>query len=165
MADAESQLGPISVAVFNASGRFAPGSILELSAADYEGSWRGSALGGFHFGQSVARVMDARGSGTIIFTGATASMRGGARFAAFAGSKMALRGLAQSMARELGPRGIHVCHTIIDGGIQMPGSAPPAQPDGRMDPDAIAASYLALHEQHRSCWTLELDLRPYCEKF
>lgn len=151
--------------MFNASGRFAPGSILELSAADYEGSWRGSALGGFHFGQSVARVMDSRGSGTIIYTGATASTRGAARFAAFAGSKMALRALAQSMAKELGPRGIHVCHTILDGGIQMPSSPPPAQPDGRMDPDAIAASYLALHEQHRSCWTFELDLRPYCEKF
>ena len=158
-------LGPVTCAVFNAGAFSTPASILEMPAADFERSWRINALGAFHFGQSVARVMEPRGAGTIIFTGATASTRGGARFAAFAASKNAARALAQSMARELGPRGIHVAHTIIDGGIQMPSYGPPQQPDARLEPDSIAAAYLILHEQHRSCWTMELDMRPYCEKF
>ena len=107
------------------------------------------------------------GKGTIIFTGATASLRGSARFAALAVPKFGLRALAQSLSRELGPKGIHVAHVVIDGGIGQPGllSAGSDQPDATLAPEAIAENYWHLHRQHRSAWTLELDLRPWVEKF
>jgi NAD(P)-dependent dehydrogenase (short-subunit alcohol dehydrogenase family) len=128
------------------------------------------ALGGFLMGREVARAMLGRGHGTIIFTGATASMRGSAGFCAFAGAKHALRALAQSMARELGPQGIHVAHVVIDGSIDTPFIAEnfperyaTKSEDGILSPDAIAENYWSLHRQPRSAWTHELDLRPWAE--
>jgi NAD(P)-dependent dehydrogenase (short-subunit alcohol dehydrogenase family) len=130
------------------------------------------ALAGFLMGREVARVMTPRGHGTILFTGATASLRGSAGFAAFAGAKHALRALAQSMARELGPRGIHVAHVVIDGAIDtqfiqenFPERYALKAQDGILDPDAIAENYWMLHQQPRNAWTHELDLRPWMEKF
>lgn len=166
---AERELGPIAVAVYNASGR-AVKSILELTAAEVTEAWQRSCFGAFLFGREVARRMVERGEGTIIFTGATAGARGGKNFAAFAIGKFGLRALAQSMARELGPRGIHVAYANIDGPILTP--TPHAQalakeraPDALLHPDAIAEAYFQLHRQHRSAWTQELDLRPWAEKF
>jgi NAD(P)-dependent dehydrogenase (short-subunit alcohol dehydrogenase family) len=125
---------------------------------------------GFLMGREVARVMVRRGRGTILFTGATASVRGSAGFAAFAGAKHALRALAQSMARELGPQGVHVAHVVIDGAIDtefirsnFPERAALKDRDGILAPDAIAEAYWQLHLQHRSAWTHELDLRPWME--
>ncbi len=128
------------------------------------------ALAGFLVGREAARVMLPRGSGTILFTGATASLRGGNGFAAFAGAKHALRALAQSMARELGPQGIHVAHVVIDGAIDtafirenFPERYRLKERDGILDPEAIAEQYWQLHRQPRSAWTHELDLRPWIE--
>ncbi len=150
--------GAVEIAVYNAGG-YARGSILELTAAQVEGAWRVGALGAFLFGQAAARAMVPKGKGTILFTGATAALRGGAGFAAFAMSKFAERALAQSMARELGPKGIHVAHVNIDGGIGADAAA------ASLDPNAIAEAYWALHVQHRSAWSQEIDLRPWVEKF
>ncbi len=168
----EREVGPLGVVVFNVGGnvRF---PIRETTARVYTKVWEMCALGGFLVGREAARVMVPRKSGTILFTGATASVRGGAGYAAFAGGKHALRALAQSMARELGPEGIHVAHTIIDGGIdtafiqQMRGDsyADAKARDGILDPEAIAESYWQLHRQPRSAWTHELDLRPWIEKW
>lgn len=161
------ELGLPTLVVYNA-GAYMPGKVVDTSVADFEHCWRVGCLGGFIIGKESAKLMLERGSGTLLFTGATASLRGGAGFANLAVGKSGLRALAQSMARELGPRGIHVGHVIIDGQIQSERYAHlvkerPA--DGLLDPDAIARSYLHLHQQQRSAWTLELDLRPWCEKF
>ncbi|MBL8333687.1 MAG: SDR family NAD(P)-dependent oxidoreductase, partial [Rubrivivax sp.] len=132
--------------------------------------WEMGAFAGFLVGREAARVMLPRGRGSILFTGATASLRGGNGFAAFAGAKHALRALAQSMARELGPQGIHVAHVVIDGAIDTPwikANFPERYQlkdrDGILDPDAIAEAYWQLHRQPRSAWTFELDLRPWME--
>jgi NAD(P)-dependent dehydrogenase (short-subunit alcohol dehydrogenase family) len=165
-------LGRPRLVVFNA-GAFVRKGILETEAAEFERCWRVGCLGGFHVGRAAARAMLRRPAaegprGTILFTGATASLRGGAYFHNLAVPKFGLRALAQSMARELAPKGLHVAHVIIDGQIDSERHAHlraerPA--DGLLAPDAIAANYLALHRQHRSAWTHELDLRPWVEKF
>jgi len=154
----ERDLGRPALVVFNAGG-YVRKPIAELSVSDVENTWRSNCLGGFLVGRAAARVMQAAGKGTIIFTGATAAMRGGVNFAAFAMGKFGLRALAQSMARELGPKGIHVAHTIIDGGIGENAEAT------KLSPDAIADAYWHLHRQQKSAWTQELDLRPWAEKF
>jgi len=166
-AQVEQDLGTPEVVVFNA-GAFEPGSILEIKPADLERCWRIGCLGGFLVGQAAARRMVAQGRGTILFTGATASLRGGASFANLAVPKFGLRALAQCMARELGPKGIHVAHVIIDGQIHSERYAHlEAQrgPESLLHPEAIAEMYYQLHRQPRSAWTLELDLRPWTEKF
>jgi len=161
------ELGSPHCVIFNA-GTFRPGGILEVTAQDFLDCWKTGCLAGFLVGQEAARRMVERGSGTILFTGATASLRGSARFANLASPKFALRALAQSMARELGPRGIHVAHIVIDGQIRANGrdeSAASRGPDAQLEPSAIAEAYWQLHTQARSAWTLELDLRPWVEKF
>ena len=164
--ETESRLGPLECAVFNA-GAYRRGSILDIAPDDFEYCWRVGAFAGFLIGQAAARRMVPRGSGTILFTGATASLRGGANFASLASPKFALRAIAQSMARELGPRGIHVAHVVIDGQIggTASGEGDARLPDSRLGPDAIAEVYLDLHRQHRSAWTQEIDLRPWVERF
>ncbi|MBY0447852.1 MAG: SDR family NAD(P)-dependent oxidoreductase [Hyphomonadaceae bacterium] len=159
----EAALGPLACAIHNA-GTFAPAPLLETSPAEFERCWRTTAFAGFLVGQAAARRMAPRGAGSILFTGATASLRGGARFATLASPKFALRALAQSMAREFGPQGVHVAHVIIDGLILAEGRAPPG-PDAHLDPAAIAQAYVHLHRQPRSAWTQELDLRPWSERF
>jgi len=167
----ERELGPIEVAVHNI-GANVNFSILEMDARKYMKVWEMACFSGFLVGREAARRMVPRGRGTILFPGATASLRGGAGFAAFAGAKHALRALAQSMARELGPRGIHVGHIVVDGPIDMPWirencaelvASRPA--DGLLAPDDIAENSWLLHAQPRSAWTHELDLRPWVEKF
>jgi NAD(P)-dependent dehydrogenase (short-subunit alcohol dehydrogenase family) len=167
----ERDIAPIEVAVFNigANVRF---DLTETTERVYRKVWEMGALAGFLMGREVARVMTPRGHGTILFTGATASMRGSAGFSAFSGAKFALRALAQSMARELGPKGIHVAHVVIDGAIDtqfiaqnFPDRYAMKAQDGILNPDAIAENYWQLHQQHRSAWTHELDLRPWLEKF
>jgi NAD(P)-dependent dehydrogenase (short-subunit alcohol dehydrogenase family) len=171
----ETTIGPIEVLVFNI-GANAPASILEETARKYFKIWEMACFGGFLNGREVARRMVTRAAPdrqqTIIFTGATASLRGSANFCAFAGAKHALRALAQSMARELGPRGIHVAHSIIDGAIDtefirdnFPERYALKAQDGIINPDHIADQYWMLHTQPRDAWTHELDLRPYMEKF
>jgi NAD(P)-dependent dehydrogenase (short-subunit alcohol dehydrogenase family) len=165
--DAAAQAGPIEVAIFNA-GAFVRGSILETDPTEFERCWRAGCFAGLLVGQAAARRMVGRRAGTILFTGATASLRGGAGFVNLASPKFGLRAVAQSMARELGPQGIHVAHVIIDGQIHSARYAHllgERGPDSLLEPDAIAAQYLALHRQHRSAWTHELDLRPWSEKF
>ncbi len=164
---AERDLGPLACAVFNA-GAFAPGGILETTPEEFERCWRVGAYAGFLVGQAAARLMLPRGQGSILFTGATASLRGGARFQNLASPKFALRALAQSMARELGPRGIHVAHVVVDGQIASPRAAVAAAergPDSTLDPEAMAALYVQLHRQPRSAWTHEADVRPWVERF
>jgi NAD(P)-dependent dehydrogenase (short-subunit alcohol dehydrogenase family) len=165
----EREVAPLEVAVFNigANVRF---GIAETTERVYRKVWEMGALAGFLMGREVAKAMLPRGRGTILFTGATASVRGSAGFAAFSGAKHALRALAQSMARELGPRGIHVAHIVIDGAIDTPFIAEnfPERyarkaEDGILDPEAIAENYWQLHRQPRSAWTHELDLRPWME--
>lgn len=167
----EAEIGPVEVAVFNI-GANSPMSLLDETERRYRKIWELCALGGFFTAREAARRMVPRGRGTILFTGATASMRGGAGFAAFAGGKHALRALAQSAARELGPKGIHVAHIVIDGAIdtdfirtQFPDRYAQKAEDGILDPEAIAANYVMLHRQPRNAWTHELDLRPWREKF
>ncbi len=164
---AASDLGEPELVVFNA-GAFVRAGILEIDPGEFERCWRVGCLGGLHVGQAAARRMAARGRGTILFTGATASLRGGAGFANLAVPKFGLRALAQSMARELGPRGVHVAHVIIDGQIESERYRhllAERGPDSLLSPDAIAEAYLQLHLQHRSAWTFELDLRPWSERF
>ncbi|HEX7441945.1 MAG TPA: SDR family oxidoreductase [Caldimonas sp.] len=165
----EREVAPIEVAVFNigANVRF---GITETTERVYRKVWEMGALAGFLMGREVARAMLARGRGTILFTGATASLRGSAGFAAFASAKHALRALAQSMARELGPKGIHVAHIVIDGAIDtqfiaqnFPERHALKADAGILDPDAIAENYWQLHRQPRNAWTHELDLRPWME--
>jgi len=171
----ESTIGPIEVMVFNI-GANAPSSILQETARRYTKIWEMACLAGFLTGREVARRMVARAGngpkGSILFTGATASLRGSAHFAAFAGAKHGLRALAQSMARELGPLGIHVAHVVIDGAIDtafirenFPQRHALKEHDGILNPDHIADQYLMLHRQPRDAWTHELDLRPWIEKF
>jgi NAD(P)-dependent dehydrogenase (short-subunit alcohol dehydrogenase family) len=156
--DAVAARGVPDLVIFNASG-YARGSILELASGDIEAAWRGGCLGGFHVGQAAAKAMAPAGRGTILFTGATASLRGSANFAPFAIAKFGLRALSQSMARELGPKGIHVAHVVIDGQIGA------ADNDSKLNPADIAEAYWSLHRQPRSAWTLEADLRTWVEKF
>jgi short-subunit dehydrogenase len=187
----ETEIAPIQVMVFNI-GANSPSSILTETARRYTKMWEMACLAGFLTGREVAKRMVARADvpqgnalgvpqgnalgvphkGTIIFTGATASLRGSAGFAGFSGGKMALRALAQSMARELGPMGVHVAHPIIDGAIdtefirtQFPQRYAMKDQDGIVNPDHIADAYWMLHNQPRDAWTHELDLRPYMEKF
>src|SRR5262245_7504925 len=135
---------------------------LELDQSDLAEAWRVACLGGFLVGRAAARSM-LRSGGTILFTGSTPSIKAGAGFAAFAAAKFGLRALAQSMARELGPQGIHVAHVLVDGPIDGPGNEALTIP--KVSPDDIAQTFLALHRQHRSAWTQELDLRPAAAKF
>jgi NAD(P)-dependent dehydrogenase (short-subunit alcohol dehydrogenase family) len=167
----EREIAPIEVAVFNigANVRF---KITETTSRVYFKVWEMACFGGFLMGREAARVMLPRKRGTILFTGATASLRGRAGFSAFAGAKAALRATAQSMARELGPMGVHVAHTIIDGAIDtefirtmFPERYALKDQDGILNPDHIADAYWMLHQQPRDAWTHELDLRPYMEKF
>jgi NAD(P)-dependent dehydrogenase (short-subunit alcohol dehydrogenase family) len=163
----ERDLGAPELVVFNA-GTFEPGGVLEIAAGDFERCWRVGCLAGFLVAQAAARRMLAQGRGTLVFTGATAALRGGAGFANLAVPKFGLRALAQSLARELGPRGIHVGHVVIDGQIlseRYQHLAAGRGPDALLDPDAIAETYYQLHLQPRSAWTLELDLRPWSERF
>lgn len=170
-ADVENRLGVPEVVVFNVGGNKRE-SVLQTSLADFEGLWQAHTRGGFLVGQAAANAMVARGSGTILFTGATASLRGGNGFAAFAAAKSGLRAVAQSMARELGPKGVHVAHIVIDGGIDsprirqtQPQRVEDAGVDGLLQPDHIAEQYLNLHRQPRDCWAFELDLRPWAERW
>ena len=167
----EQTIGPIEVVVFNigANVRF---GITETTERVYRKVWEMAALSGFLTGREAAKVMLPRGRGTIIFTGATASLRGSSGFCAFAGAKFALRALAQSMARELGPKGIHVAHPIIDGAIDtafirdnFPERYALKEQDGILNPEHIAEQYWQLHCQPRDAWTHELDLRPWMETF
>jgi len=153
-------IGPLRVAVFNA-GTYERGTVVDTDPAQFERCWRVGAFGGFLVGRAAARHMLPAGQGTILFTGATASLRGGAGFVNLASPKFALRAVAQSMARELGPKGIHVAHVIIDGQIRSESG----DADAYLDPRNIAAAYVGLHRQHRNAWTQELDLRPWSEKF
>lgn len=160
-------LGAPDLVVYNA-GAYQRTSILDADAEDFERCWRTGCFGGFLVGREAARGMAARGAGTIIFTGATASLRGSAGFMNLAVGKFGLRALAQSMARELGSKGVHVAHAIIDGQIDGPRHADQVKergPDALLAPDAIAEAYYGLHTQHRSAWTQESDLRPWVEKF
>ena len=171
-AQIEKDFGPIEVCVFNIGGNVRFG-IRETTTRVYTKVWEMCALAGFLNGREAARVMVPRKHGTILFTGATASVRGGSGYSAFAGGKHALRALAQSMSRELGPEGIHVGHIVIDGGIdtdfikQMRGDqySDLKAKDGILNPDAIAENYWLLHQQPRSAWTHELDVRPWMEKW
>jgi NAD(P)-dependent dehydrogenase (short-subunit alcohol dehydrogenase family) len=155
--------GTPDLVVFNPSRRV-PGPLVELDPEEVAGALMVAAFGGFLVGQAAARRMLARGSGSILFTGASASVKGYPRSAAFAMGKFALRGLAQSMARELAPQNIHVAHFVIDGGIARPGDVDDGA-DRKLRPDAIASAYLAVHRQHRSAWTWEMELRPWVENF
>jgi NAD(P)-dependent dehydrogenase (short-subunit alcohol dehydrogenase family) len=165
----ESEIGPLDVVVFNigANVRF---GIRETTTRVYSKVWEMAALAGFLTGREAARVMVPRGRGSILFTGATASVRGREGFSAFAGAKAALRNLAQSMARELGPQGIHIAHVICDGSIDgvftrqnIPDAQARLERGEILDPDEIAKNYVWLHHQHRSAWTHEMDLRPWTE--
>ena len=167
----EAGIGPLQVVVFNigANVRF---PVVDTTAQVYSKVWEMAALAGFFTGREAARVMTPRGKGTILFTGATASTRGGAGFSAFAGAKAALRQLAQSLAREMGPKGIHVAHVVVDGmidGTFARSIAPDIQTlldeDAILKPDEIARNYVWLHKQQRSAWTFELDLRPWKENW
>lgn len=167
----EAEIGEVAVVVFNI-GANVHFFITETTARVYRKVWEMAAFAGFLAGREAARVMLPRGRGTVIFTGATASLRGGAGFSAFSGAKFALRALAQSMARELGPKGIHVVHTVIDGAIDtafirdnFPERYALKEQGGILNPEHIAEQYWQLHQQPRDSWTHELDLRPWMETF
>ena len=163
--DVETAIGSPDVVVYNASAR-ARGPVAELVPAEVERAIMVSAFGGFLVAREAASRMVPKGHGAILFTGASASVKGYPLSAAFAMGKFALRGLAQSMARELAPQGIHIAHFVIDGGIRNPGRVEPAdRPDSMLDPDAIAASYLNVLRQPRSAWAWEMELRPWVERF
>jgi NAD(P)-dependent dehydrogenase (short-subunit alcohol dehydrogenase family) len=151
-------LGSPRLVVFNAGG-FLRKPVAEIEASEVEAVWRNGCLAGFLVGRAAARAMQPAGSGTILFTGATAALRGGAQFAAFAIAKFGLRALAQSMARELGPRGIHVAHVVIDGVIGEDAEM------SKLQPAHIADAYWHLHRQEKSVWAQEIDLRPWTERF
>jgi NAD(P)-dependent dehydrogenase (short-subunit alcohol dehydrogenase family) len=158
--------GSLDLVVYNASGR-ARGPIVELDPAAVEQAVKVTAFGGFLVAQQAAKRMTTQGHGTILFTGASAAVKGYPRSSSFAMGKFALRGLAQSLARELQPLNIHVGHIVIDGGIakQADPRANERGPDGLLDPDAIADTYLSLHRQKRSAWAWEIELRPWVETF
>jgi NAD(P)-dependent dehydrogenase (short-subunit alcohol dehydrogenase family) len=164
-ADVEGAFGAPDVVVFNASYR-TRGPFVELDPAEVEKTLIVSAFAGFLVAQEAARRMLPAGHGAILFTGASASVKGYAQSAPFAMGKFALRGLAQSMARELSPRGLHIAHIVIDGGIRSASRAePPDKPDSMLSPDAIAQTYLDLLRQQRSAWAWEIELRPWVERF
>jgi len=167
----EDEIGPLEVVVFNI-GANVMFPIRDTTTRVFSKVWEMACLAGFLTGREAARRMVPRGSGTILFTGATASVRGSNGFAAFASAKHGLRALAQSMARELGREGIHVAHVVIDGAIDtewirenFPAAYARKDQDGILSPDAIADAYWTLHAQHRSAWTHELDLRPWMESW
>ena len=163
--EVEGRIGAPDVVVYNASARLR-GPLIELDPAEVQSALGVSAFGGFLVAQQAVRRMLRKGSGAILFTGASASVKGYAQSAPFAMGKFALRGLAQSMAREFAPQGIHVAHFVIDGAIRNPGRIEPAdKPDSMLDPDAIAQSYLQVLRQPRSAWTWEIELRPWVERF
>jgi NAD(P)-dependent dehydrogenase (short-subunit alcohol dehydrogenase family) len=162
---------PLEAAIFNAGGNW-PQSFLNMDGAFLENMWRVNALAGFYFAKAAIEAMLPRGRGTLIFTGASASLRGKANFGGFAQAKAALRALAQSAAREFGPQGIHVAHVIVDGAIDgdrintfLPDLKAAKGESGLLDPDAIAENYWSLHTQQRSAWTHEIDLRPWSESW
>ena len=164
-------LAPLAVAVHNAGGN-RPAPFLRVRPEDFEQHWREHALGAFHLAQAALPALTARGGGSLFFTGASGSLRGSANFAPFAAAKGALRNLAQSIAREYGPQNVHVGHVVVDGGIlgerlltARPGLAQERGPDGMLNIDAIAEAYWFMHHQQRSAWTLELDVRPWAERF
>ena len=171
-AQVEAELGPVEVCLFNA-GANVKAPLVETSGRLFFRVWELACYGGFLTGREAARYMVPRGRGTILFTGATASVRGGSGFAAFAAAKFGLRALAQSMARELAPKNIHVAHLIIDGAIDSDaihgrlsaatGIMPERPPDSLIQTSSVAEAYWALHNQSRDGWTHELDLRPYSE--
>lgn len=163
----QSAHGTPRAVIYNA-GTFEPGRVADIDPADFERCWRIGCLGGFLVGREAAARMPGNGGGTLIFTGATASRRGGAGFANLAVPKFGLRALSQCLARELGPENVHVAHVIVDGRIRS--ERPETHAAGRaedslLEPGAIADEYWRLHRQHRSAWTQELDLRPWVEKF
>jgi NAD(P)-dependent dehydrogenase (short-subunit alcohol dehydrogenase family) len=164
-ADVETELGVPDVVVYNASYR-TRGPLVELDPDEVAKSLMVSAFGGFLVAQEAVKRMLPHGRGAILFTGASASVKGYAQSAPFAMGKFALRGLAQSLARELSPQGIHIAHVVIDGGIRSARRAdPPDRPDSTLDPDAIAQTYLHLLRQDRSAWAWEIELRPWVERF
>ncbi|WP_018717773.1 SDR family NAD(P)-dependent oxidoreductase [Arhodomonas aquaeolei] len=158
---ADAELGPVEAVVYNA-GTFEPGGIRDISVATFERCWRVGCLGGFIVAREAARHMAPRGRGSLLFTGATAAWRGGAGFATLAVPKFGIRALSQSLARELGPEGVHVAHVVIDGRIGPPDGV---ADNDRLEPAAIAESYWQLHCQPPNAWTQELDLRPATERF
>jgi len=161
----DQRLGEPDLVVYNASAR-AHGPIAEIDPAAVQKAIAITAFGGFLVTQQAAKRMVPRGRGAILLTGATASVKGVALSSAFAMGKFALRGLAQSAARELGPKGIHVAHFVIDGGVRGARRSDPAdKPDGTLDPDAIAQTYIDVLRQHRSAWSLEVEVRPFVERF
>jgi NAD(P)-dependent dehydrogenase (short-subunit alcohol dehydrogenase family) len=164
-------LAPLSIAVHNA-GSNRPSPFLKVREQDFEAHWREHALGGFQTAQAALPALLERGGGSLFFTGASGSLRGKANFAPFASAKAALRNLSQSIAREFGPQGVHVGHVVVDGGIEgerllsfRPQLKDERGPDGLLNIDAIAETYWVMHHQHRSAWTLELDVRPWAENF
>jgi NAD(P)-dependent dehydrogenase (short-subunit alcohol dehydrogenase family) len=160
-----SELDEPELVVYNASGRVR-GALVELDPREVERALAVTAFGGFLVSQAAARRMVARGRGVILLTGASASVKGYAQSAPFAMGKFALRGLAQSMARELSPLGIHVVHVVIDGAIRRPGQVTdPARPDSALEPDSIAETYVQLARQPRNAWSWEIELRPWVERF
>ena len=169
--EVENNVAPIDVVIFNPGANvFFP--IEETTSRVFKKVWEMAAFAGFLTGKEAAKYMKKRNEGSIFFTGATASMRGSSGFSAFSSAKFALRAVSQSMARELGPEGIHVAHFVIDGAIDtafiketFPDVYALKEKDGILQPEAIAEAYWSVHSQHRSAWTHELDLRPYMEKF
>jgi len=163
--DVESLPPELDVVVYNPSYR-ARGPLIELDPGEVEKTLAVTAFGGFLVAQEAAKRMLKRGSGAILFTGASAGVKGYPQSAPFAMGKFALRGLAQSMARELAPQGVHVAHFVIDGGIRSERRPEdPGNPDALLDPDAVAHSYIAIVNQPRSAWSWEIELRPWVEKF
>lgn len=167
----ETEIAPVEVLVFNVGAQHRS-SVLEMTSKIYRQVWESAAFAGFLCGREAARRMAVRGRGTIIFTGATASVRGAASFASFSGAKHALRALAQSMARELGPRGIHVGHIIVDGMInsaavraKFPEELSKLPEGGLLDPAHIADAFWTMYMQPRDTWTFEMDIRPFVEKW
>jgi NAD(P)-dependent dehydrogenase (short-subunit alcohol dehydrogenase family) len=165
------EIGDLRSALFNA-GNMVRGTALDVTPEQFESTWRGSSYAGFLFVRATVPLLLESGGGSLLLTGATASVRGGGAFIAFAAAKAGLRSIAQSAAREYGPQGVHVAHIIIDGGIDgerlragAPGRAAAAQENGLLRPDAIAETYWHLHQQPRDAWTHELDLRPFKERF
>ena len=158
------RLGPPELLIYNAgSGAF--GNLTEITPEQFESSWRVNAFGAFLCAAQCVTEMISRGRGVMLFTGATAGVKSGARSVAFGPAKFAMRGLAQSLARDLGPKGIHVAWINVDGSIDIPGRKSPFKEEDMLRPDAIAETYWHLAHQDRSAWTMELELRPFKEKF
>ncbi len=168
---AAEKIGPVEVAIYNAGGN-SPQTSLATTGKFFESMWKVGAFGGFVFGREAIKAMLSRGQGTLLITGASASLRGKPNFVAFASAKAALRAVTQSFAREFGPKGIHVAHVVIDGAIDghrintlVPDYAKAKGKDGLLNLDAIAENYWQLHLQHKSTWSQEIDLRPFNEPF